>query len=96
MPSLTKCVYFFSLCAVALVVSACATYYQSHFDFNKEFEGKAYTAANIATISARVKEELRDEKVALKESISYFGLVYNHAIFNWQFEEPKEVREPSV
>src|SRR5688572_11539074 len=28
--------YFFALCALGL--SACATYYQSHFDFNKEFE----------------------------------------------------------
>jgi uncharacterized protein len=55
MPSLTKCVYFFSLCAVALVVSACATYYQSHFDFNKEFEQGDLTKA-LETLKKRERE----------------------------------------
>jgi len=31
-------IYFFVICALAFVISACATYYQSHFDFNSEFE----------------------------------------------------------
>jgi hypothetical protein len=35
---LTKWRHFFSTCALAFSLSACATYYQSHFDFNSEFE----------------------------------------------------------
>ncbi|HET6542962.1 MAG TPA: hypothetical protein VFG46_20895 [Chryseolinea sp.] len=34
----TNYIYFFSLIAFAFGLSACATYYQSHFDFNNEFE----------------------------------------------------------
>ncbi len=36
--SLKYCIYFFSLIAFAFGLGACATYYQSHFDFNNEFE----------------------------------------------------------
>ena len=35
---LTKWLRFFCTCALAFSLSACATYYQSHFDFNSEFE----------------------------------------------------------
>ena len=47
-------------------------------------------------ISTRVEEGLCEERVALKESKGQFGLVYNHLTPKWQFDEPKEVREPSV
>src|SRR5688572_9712899 len=35
---LNYCIYFFGLMAIAFGLSACATYYQSHLDFNSEFE----------------------------------------------------------
>jgi hypothetical protein len=40
-----SCTYFFVLCAVAIGLNACATYYQSHFDFNREFEEGHLTQA---------------------------------------------------
>ncbi len=38
MSPIRKAVTFFLLSAFALIVGACATYYQKHFDFNAEFE----------------------------------------------------------
>jgi uncharacterized protein len=50
-----KCIYYSSLCVLAFCVSACASYYQNHLDFNSEFEhgdlGKA-----LETLSKRESE----------------------------------------
>ena len=36
--SLKYCIYFFGLIVFVFGLGACATYYQSHLDFNSEFE----------------------------------------------------------
>jgi len=41
----TKCIYFFSFCSLIFCLTACASYYQNHFDFNNEFENGDLTKA---------------------------------------------------
>src|SRR5688572_29795887 len=47
--------HVFVICAVACGVTACATYYQKHFDFNQEFEQGHLTQA-LETLKKNERE----------------------------------------
>jgi hypothetical protein len=51
----TKRIHLFSLCCLAFCLSACASYYQDHFDFNSEFEHGDLTKA-LETLKKRENE----------------------------------------
>ena len=83
----TKWIYFFCTCAFALSLSACATYYQRHFDFNSEFE---QGDLNKALEALKKRENEGDGKTRFLYNVNkglVLSILGNYAESNTYFEK---------